>query len=843
LAVEDFERRLARFHSPVYAELREAQRHVLAAFAASHTSTPDIAVQLPTGVGKTLIALLIADWALDQGRSVAYLTGTNQLADQVLLQAADLPGLTVHKFSGGKYPGASLDDYHQAQAIGLMNFWVYFNSRPRVQPADVLILDDAHLAEQPITDLFALRIPKRRAPELFERLCDLLLAHSDSYLSLRAIRDGSAPLTTPPELIAFNDWAAVAPAAEATIEASGFATTSDGRFVWPELRARLTRCGVLVGPAAIEIRPYHPPTQLYPGYRQARQRLYLSATLGTMDDLQRRLGVGPIEAIDVPGNIHAGSTGRRIFLLNPSPEPAFSDRVLEFALMQAAQSGRVAWLCASHAEADSVEDVVREAGKDGYRLQPGDDTNLVRWRNSADGHLIAAGRFDGLDFAGDVCRLVILPSVPAASSEFERFVVAYLGDAAFMRHRVGQRVTQALGRANRLEDDWAIYLGLDPGFAGMLAQPAVRNAIPSEASATIRRALELHDQGWAATEAAATTFRQGDQAETAEPPRRPGRAVAGAHAVGSAPHEVDAATSFWLADFPRAGRAAGEASALLRTVSEAEHAAFWNYIQAHAYFSEGTPDDIERARTALREAITTGPRTAWFVRLRHTLDELEGRDTQFDSAADDMFLVWDEWLREGTATALATVSRGREQLSGTHDQQVEGLMALGRLAGATADRPSGPSAADARWVWITPQRAERRLWEIKTGTAQDAVSRDDVNQVLGQLTVEAGRHHRSRVFGCLLTPLDQVTEDAAAAARDRIAIVNHGAATFLYDRLADRFRTYAGLWGSGSAAERGRARESVEDRLGRRGWLARLLAPSQGRVRMRTNVEAEFGLV
>ena len=48
----------------------------------------------------------------------------------------------------------SLDDYHQAQAVGVMNYWVYFNSSPRVEPADLVIFDDAHLAEQPLSGMF-----------------------------------------------------------------------------------------------------------------------------------------------------------------------------------------------------------------------------------------------------------------------------------------------------------------------------------------------------------------------------------------------------------------------------------------------------------------------------------------------------------------------------------------------------------------------------------------------------------------------------------------------------------------------------------------------------------------
>jgi hypothetical protein len=31
---------------------------------------------------------------------------------------------------------------------------------------------------------------------------------------------------------------------------------------------------------------------------------------------------------------------------------------------------------------------------------------------------VTAGRYDGLDLAGDICRLVVISSVPQASSEF-----------------------------------------------------------------------------------------------------------------------------------------------------------------------------------------------------------------------------------------------------------------------------------------------------------------------------------------------------------------------------------------------------------------------------------------
>ena len=167
---------------------------------------------MPTGEGKTLLALLIADYALDRGRSVAYLTGTRQLAERVEDRGRRSWDWRSSGSPSKDYGGAKLDDYHQAQAVGVMNYWVYFNSKPVPQPADLVIFDDAHLAEQPLSGLQTLRIPDKLAParELYRTICELVVAHTDAYPGLRAMRDGTARPGTPPELLSFSDWAAIA---------------------------------------------------------------------------------------------------------------------------------------------------------------------------------------------------------------------------------------------------------------------------------------------------------------------------------------------------------------------------------------------------------------------------------------------------------------------------------------------------------------------------------------------------------------------------------------------------------------------------------------------------------
>ena len=132
---------------------------------------------------------------------------------------------------------------------------------------------------------------------------------------------------------------------------------------------------------------------------------------------------------------------------------------------------------------------------------------------------------------------------------------------------------------------------------------------------------------------------------------------------------------------------------------------------------------------------------------------------------------------------------------------------------------------DAMWSWGRPRRVERRLWEVKTGSA-DAIPREWVNQVLGQVAGER-QTSRLRVVGCLVTNLSGVESEATPAARE-LCLLHHDAIQALADLMGDRLIEYAERSGAGSAAERGAAREALEPRIPVGDWLAELLGPSEG---------------
>jgi len=497
-----------------------------------------------------------------------------------------------------------------------------------------------------------------------------------------------------------------------------------------------------------------------------------------------------------------------------------------------------------------VEAMLRDRGMTVFRLRAGNDAPFEQWRTAPKAQLVTAGRFDGLDLPDDTCRLVIIPSVPAASTEFERFAVAYLGDASYMRHRVGQRVTQALGRANRTENDSALYLGLDPGFAATLADSAVRSSISPDVSQAVRLALERHGAGWEPVVTAAGDFwahhRQPNRGEpapaTGSSRGRPGRARPGrtqllAGVADSADDEVAAVTRLWLGDHSGAAAHAVAAAEKLTAAGEPEHSAFWRYVQAHILYDSGRTADLPAARHAVEDAVTAAPRTAWFVRLARTAESLAGHQVD-PTAHDALFLAWDEWLREGASRLPARIAEARSYLTGTHDQRAVALEVLARLCGAVGDRPTGNSATDARWVWATPRKGQRRVWEVKTST--NPLPRDDVNQLLGQVREEQDRNPRANVVGCLLVACDSVESDAARAARNELALIHVDAAVALFELIAQLFAAYRTDFGTGTAQERGAARAATEPRLPSSDWLTRLLSPTNGNILQAQDVRNVF---
>ena len=110
--------------SPEVKHLWSQQADLLRAYHKSHLESPDIALELPTGAGKTLVGLLIAEFRRRNfSERVTYLCPTRQLAHQVGVHAHKY-GIQGHVLVGRQrdYPPEKFNEYQSGKAIAITTY-------------------------------------------------------------------------------------------------------------------------------------------------------------------------------------------------------------------------------------------------------------------------------------------------------------------------------------------------------------------------------------------------------------------------------------------------------------------------------------------------------------------------------------------------------------------------------------------------------------------------------------------------------------------------------------------------------------------------------------------------
>jgi superfamily II DNA or RNA helicase len=130
--------------------LFDHQGQMLRTYAREAEHHPDVAFQLPTGSGKTLVGLLLGEWRRRKNEErVVYLCPTRQLVNQVVEEANSKYGLTVEAFTGPirLYSPPAKAAYTGAKRVAVTTYSSLFNTNPFFSDPDAIILDDAHAAE------------------------------------------------------------------------------------------------------------------------------------------------------------------------------------------------------------------------------------------------------------------------------------------------------------------------------------------------------------------------------------------------------------------------------------------------------------------------------------------------------------------------------------------------------------------------------------------------------------------------------------------------------------------------------------------------------------------------
>lgn len=433
------------------------QQSIMRQYAEEEVDARDVALQLPTGSGKTLVGLLIAEWLRRKNQErVVYLCPTRQLVNQVVEQAEVKYGLSVVGFTGNnkKYDPVSVAKYRQRDCVAVTTYTSVFNTNPFFNDSEVIVVDDAHAAENYVANLWSLSIDRFEPDHkpLHSILCSLLQPHLDSISYARLSGDWEQPSdkswvdkVPTPLLVELHD--------QICEILDSYTKGIDLEYPWRMLKGNIYGCHIYLSSKGILIRPLIPPTWSHAAFDNARQRIYMSATLGEGGDLERLLGRRSIKRIPVPSGWEAQGVGRRFFMF-----PTLSLNIEETVELRRSLIEKVprslVLVPSDPMRKDIADDIEKNLSKTVFSS---DDIELSKkeFVDSSNAVSVVANRYDGIDFPGDECRLLFIEGLPKAVNFQERFLMTRMGANTLFNGRVQTRVLQALGRCTRSLEDYS----------------------------------------------------------------------------------------------------------------------------------------------------------------------------------------------------------------------------------------------------------------------------------------------------------------------------------------------------------------------------------------------------
>ena len=469
------------------------QAEILKTWHAKHSKSSDVAIELPTGAGKTLIGGLVGEFQRQvHKKRVTYLCPTKQLARQCheRLQSYGISSvLLIGRVA--EWNAADRARYTSADALAVTVYSHVFNSNPALNDSEFMILDDAHAAEGYVSKPWTLTL-ERKTSTYREVLAELKDAFDPLVVNRLAQDTPTGQFASDVYLASPLGVASAAGGLERILKAAQASDdfTNDAVHAFRLLEGHLANCLVYASYRQIQIRPFIPPTQSHRAFDASEQRLYMSATLGEGGELERSFGRQRIARIPAPKEWETKGTGHRFFMF-PELTTDLSKAKTETAKWVASlieSAGRAVVLAPDTRSADGFEDWL--GVKERILRAPDIEEDLAAFTDTSDGLLVLANRYDGLDLPDEHCRLVILLGLPARGDLQERFLAGALGAMDVLQERIRARIVQGAGRATRNEHDFAGVVMIGDDLSSFCTRRDVLNAMRPEINAEISFGLE-----------------------------------------------------------------------------------------------------------------------------------------------------------------------------------------------------------------------------------------------------------------------------------------------------------------------------------------------------------------
>ncbi len=602
---------------------------------------PDVAIELPTGSGKTLVGLLIAEFRrITKRERVLYLCPNIQLVKQVVEHSERKYGIKATPFVGSarEYNPASKTKYQMGDTIAVAPYSALFNTKPFFDSPQLIILDDAHASENYIASNWSMLISRSEYKEIYLGLLGILKdvipapalrrfqADDNDYVDRHSVEliPTQRILTLLPTLTDFLD------VQTATLQL---------KYPWSLLRDHVEACQVYVSFSGILVRPYIPPSFTHLPFAQATQRVFMSATLGRGGDLERITGVKSFCRLPIPDGWDKQGIGRRFFMF---PELSLeSNAVPDLVVRMIKKSGRALVLVPSEKSAESFQKLLQDEGISVFRARDIEDSKdaFIAKELAA---VVLANRYDGIDFLGNDCRLLILNGLPKSSNLQELFLMSRLASGVLLEDRIRTRIIQAVGRCTRSATDYAAVCVIGEDFFDWLVLNEKRALFHPELQGELTFGVEnskdmpdndflenlaiflAHDDDWDDIDNQILEYR-----DTTTQTSIPGEI----NLLEAVPHEVDYQYAIWNRDFVRCVEKSERISSILAGNEVKGLRGLWNYFGGlasyQAFLNCGEKLYRQKSADLYLRAVTCTPSLSWLRELA-----AENREDVVDAQAD-----------------------------------------------------------------------------------------------------------------------------------------------------------------------------------------------------------------
>jgi Type III restriction enzyme, res subunit/Helicase C-terminal domain len=777
------------------------QEKTLDAYFRDYRKASDIAIELPTGTGKTLVGLLIAEYrrrAMDE--RVAFLCSTRQLCAQVsrLAQRYGIP-TSLLVGSQANYDPKKFANYQQGKAIAVTTYSGIFNSNPKISDPHVIVCDDAHSADSFVSDMWTVRVSRYENEAGFVSLMNFLkatipenLLHRIQYFEANALTRTSVDLISTVSL--YEKLKDFRDAMEAVVEGT------DLIYSWSLLSPHLSACSLYCSPDTLELRPILAPTRTHRPFANARQRIYMSATLGDDGDIERSFGVKEIQKLPVPEGWDRHGTGRRLFLF---PGITSLETQAE-AIQKLLQVGGKNLILVRD---NRTRDEFAKNLKSGFQIFISADTEqeIQKFRSaSAPAVLILANRYDGIDFPGDDCRNMLVYSLPTGANLQEAYMVHRLNAVAQLRDRIRTRITQAVGRCTRDESDYSVVIvdgndllkwfctkentaGMHPELQAEIAF-GLDNSEDRSASDLLElsKALLQQTPDWEVAEADLKN-RRDSIAKQNDP--------CAATLAKAAPDEIEYIYNLWAGNYVGAYKRADDVVSLISGGEDIRpYRTFWEHQAAVAAFlawKHGLGEEYKQ--TAVRRLESAAKNQIAINWLGDLISKLSGGFPSLNES-----LPIQEWFNQinwvlgelglkGKKYHKRMVELRRFISSTNADQFHQGLEWLGQLLGAESKQWKTSGTPDGMWqfgMWFAA------VFEAKTDEFSAAsIALKTVRQA--STHEHTAKHDKSlpktvSTATVVISPRNTIAKDALPHAAE-MRLVSHSEIIDLFDKAAASF--------------------------------------------------------